>query len=186
MKSDVWSLGCIVYELCEMRSPFRNDNEKMSLMDLFNNITKGEFKPVSDRYSDELRTIIHEMIVVNPQMRCDTKRVIDVCEAWKEKQKGALKIDCLIVMEDIVEKLNLLDYRTLFCSKYGQKPITKTYFAFPESKIPKQEKFNYFINLSYWLIDLIQVKYFYGPDFKKVLGDQEAKYKVAEYSKAKA
>lgn len=51
MKSDVWSLGCIVYELCELKSPFRNENEKMSLMDLFNNITKGEFKPISNRYS---------------------------------------------------------------------------------------------------------------------------------------
>jgi len=41
MKSDVWSLGCIAYELCEFKSPFRNESEKMSLMDLFNNITKG-------------------------------------------------------------------------------------------------------------------------------------------------
>lgn len=41
MKSDVWSLGCIIYEMCEMRSPFRDTNQNMSLMDLFNNITKG-------------------------------------------------------------------------------------------------------------------------------------------------
>jgi len=52
MKSDVWSLGCIVYEMCEMKSPFRNENEKMSLMDLFNNITKGEYQPISKKFSE--------------------------------------------------------------------------------------------------------------------------------------
>ena len=46
MKSDVWSLGCIIYEFCELKSPFRNENEKMSLMDLFNNITQGIFKTI--------------------------------------------------------------------------------------------------------------------------------------------
>ena len=50
MKSDVWSLGCIIYEMCEFKSPFKQ-NEKMSLMDLYNNITKGEFKPIGNRYS---------------------------------------------------------------------------------------------------------------------------------------
>jgi len=39
MRSDVWSLGCIVYELCELKSPFKSEGEKMSLMDLFTKIT---------------------------------------------------------------------------------------------------------------------------------------------------
>ena len=157
MRSDVWSLGCIVYEMCEMRSPFRNENEKMSLMDLFNNITKGEYKPINFRFSEELRNIIQEMIVLDPQKRCDTNKVIEACQAWKESQKGALRIDCLIVMEDIVDKLNLLEYRTQFCPSRRLKPISKVYFAMNEAGINKQEKFNYFIELAYWLISLIQV-----------------------------
>lgn len=161
MRSDIWSLGCIIYEMCEMKSPFRNENEKMSLMDLFNNITKGEYKPLSDKFSDDLRNIVTEMIVLDPQKRCDGNRVIEAYQNWKEKQKGALKIDSLIVMEDIVEKLNLLDYRTLFCIPKKRQPISKTYFALVESTINKQDKFNYFVELIYWLIELIQVTYLF-------------------------
>jgi len=156
MKSDVWSLGCIVYEMCEQKSPFRNDNEKMSLMDLFNNITKGEYKPVSNRFSNDLRTTIQDMIVVDPQKRCDTNKVIEACQSWREKQKHSLKIDCLIVMEDVLEKLNLLEYRKNFCLPRNLKPISKTYFAVTENNIAQQEKFQYFIQLAYWLISLIQ------------------------------
>ena len=34
-KSDVWSLGCISYELCALISPFKDETKKMSLYDLF-------------------------------------------------------------------------------------------------------------------------------------------------------
>lgn len=32
---DVWSLGCIAYELCALISPFKDEVKKMSLYDLF-------------------------------------------------------------------------------------------------------------------------------------------------------
>lgn len=47
-KSDVWSLGCIAYELCMLRSPFKDKTEKLSLYDLFNKINKGEYEPITD------------------------------------------------------------------------------------------------------------------------------------------
>lgn len=53
--ADVWSLGCICYELAELKSPFRNKEEKMSLMDLFDNITKCNYKALDPRYSPQLR-----------------------------------------------------------------------------------------------------------------------------------
>ena len=126
-------------------------------MDLFNNITRGEYKPVNQRFSEELRKILQEMIVLDPQKRCDTNYVLEACQAWKEKQKNSLNIDSVIVMEDIVEKLNLLNYRTLFCAPKKLAPISKTYFAMNETGIAKETKFNYFIELAYWLIHLIQV-----------------------------
>jgi NIMA (never in mitosis gene a)-related kinase len=50
-KNDVWSLGCIAYELCMLRSPFKDKTEKLSLYDLFHKINKGDYEPITDRYS---------------------------------------------------------------------------------------------------------------------------------------
>ena len=67
-KSDAWSLGCVVYELCCLRSPFKSD-EKINLYELFQNINKGEFAPIPSRYSEELQSMVKGMIVTNPEKR---------------------------------------------------------------------------------------------------------------------
>jgi len=158
MKSDVWSLGCIAYEMCEMKSPFRNENEKMSLMDLFNNITKGEYKPISNKFSEELRSIIAKTIVLDPQKRCDIQQILDAYHDWKEKQKNTFKIDSLIIMEDIAEKLNLIEYRQNFCAVKKREPVSRTFFALQDNTPnTKTDQFLYFVELSYWLIDLLKV-----------------------------
>ena len=46
MRSDVWSLGCIIYEIAELKSPFRDDGEKISLKDLFDRISAGKYRPM--------------------------------------------------------------------------------------------------------------------------------------------
>ena len=48
MKADVWSLGCVSYELCCLKSPFKKEQEKMSLYDLFKSINKGEYPPINE------------------------------------------------------------------------------------------------------------------------------------------
>lgn len=76
--ADVWSLGCICYELCELNSPFRNKQVKISLMDLFENITQCNYKPISNQYSPELSQVIRKMIVVNPNNRLSSEQVLAI------------------------------------------------------------------------------------------------------------
>jgi serine/threonine protein kinase len=52
----------------------------MSLMDLFNNITRGEYKPISNRYSSELADLIKRMIVVDPNRRLSSGEVLQIAE----------------------------------------------------------------------------------------------------------
>lgn len=154
MKSDVWSLGCVLYEMCELRSPFRNENEKMSLMDLFNKITKGEFKPINVRYSDDLRNLINNMIKTDPQQRCDIQTVYSISEQMFQHCKKTPKIDAILVMEDIYEKIGILEYHANFCKALNKKPVSKLYFAVAEKETSGEDKFRYFAALCHWLLNI--------------------------------
>ena len=80
-KSDVWSLGCITYEMCALKSPFKDDSKKMSLYDLFTKINQGVYSPLSaSRYSSELRYLIDSMLRVDPNERVEINDVVIYCE----------------------------------------------------------------------------------------------------------
>lgn len=64
-KSDIWSLGCVLYQLMTLRPPFtgRNMNQLLSA------IVRGHFPPMPARYSYELRQTVATMLRKNPDER---------------------------------------------------------------------------------------------------------------------
>ncbi|XP_071362778.1 NIMA-related kinase 12 [Trachinotus anak] len=64
-KSDIWALGCLLYEICALRPPFAATN----LLSLLCKITKGEYDPVPDVYSDSISSLIKRMLCLNPENR---------------------------------------------------------------------------------------------------------------------
>lgn len=64
-KSDIWSLGCLVYELCCLSPPFTALNQRS----LEAKIRIGKFRPISEQYSQELRDIVNSMLKVNEDRR---------------------------------------------------------------------------------------------------------------------
>eukprot|EP00743_Colponemidia_sp_Colp-15_P008010 GILK01008675.1.p1 GENE.GILK01008675.1~~GILK01008675.1.p1 ORF type:complete len:735 (+),score=154.97 GILK01008675.1:110-2314(+) len=154
-KSDVWSLGCVVYELANLRSPFKSDGN-MSLYDLFQKINKGEFPPVDARYSSELRDIVESMIRVDPAARADIHQVWEAATAYMQKQNKAVSRRArpcpFIMMEDVVEKLKLLNYESQFCRIRKRDRLTRTFFAMPFH--PPHVQLQYLYELVEWLLCL--------------------------------
>ena len=64
-KSDVWSLGCILYELCAQRHPFDGASLKLLIV----KILRGVYPPVPARYGKTLCDTIREMLSRDPARR---------------------------------------------------------------------------------------------------------------------
>jgi non-specific serine/threonine protein kinase/NIMA (never in mitosis gene a)-related kinase len=62
-KSDVWAFGCVLYEMCNLRHAF----DAQSLNGLAVKILKGNYPPICNAYSKQLRDLISSMISINPK-----------------------------------------------------------------------------------------------------------------------
>ena len=65
IKSDIWSIGCILYEMCCLTPPFKGKNLNL----VYQNIIKGRYSPIPAFYSKDLVNMVHSLLQVNPKDR---------------------------------------------------------------------------------------------------------------------
>ncbi|KAL7638877.1 UNVERIFIED_CONTAM: hypothetical protein RMT77_010411 [Armadillidium vulgare] len=71
-RSDMWSVGCILYELCALRHPFEaNDFESLVLK-----ILQGSYPPVSCTYSKLMHDLITVLLRTNPEQRPSAEEIL--------------------------------------------------------------------------------------------------------------
>ena len=72
-KCDIWSAGCIIYEMASLKMPFRGTSMQM----LYNNVMKGNIAPIPSRYSNELMEIIKLILTKNPHKRPSAEQLLN-------------------------------------------------------------------------------------------------------------
>jgi NIMA (never in mitosis gene a)-related kinase len=65
MKSDIWSLGCVTYEMLALHPPFRAENMEK----LYNKVIQCQYGKISERYSDDIKEIIKLLLKVKTKDR---------------------------------------------------------------------------------------------------------------------
>ncbi|XP_068024861.1 serine/threonine-protein kinase Nek2 [Melanerpes formicivorus] len=71
-KSDIWSLGCLLYELCALSPPFRAYNQR----ELAEKIKEGKFRRIPYRYSEQLNELLTEMLNVKDYCRPSVEDIL--------------------------------------------------------------------------------------------------------------
>ncbi|XP_077572547.1 serine/threonine-protein kinase Nek1 isoform X16 [Stigmatopora nigra] len=72
-KSDIWALGCVLYEMCTLKHAFEAGNMKNLVL----KIIRGSYHPVAVHYSSELRSILAQLFKHNPRERPSVSSILD-------------------------------------------------------------------------------------------------------------
>ena len=75
-EADVWALGVIGYELCELKKPFSGSTRRAVKEDILNN----DVPTIGEQYSKRLRNVISSMLEKKPDKRI---RLLDLLnQVW--------------------------------------------------------------------------------------------------------
>ncbi|XP_053717543.1 serine/threonine-protein kinase Nek1 isoform X7 [Synchiropus splendidus] len=72
-KSDIWALGCVLYEMCTLKHAFEAGNMKNLVL----KIIRGTYPPVSIHYSHDLRSLLALLFKRNPRERPSVCSILD-------------------------------------------------------------------------------------------------------------
>ncbi|XP_013885280.1 serine/threonine-protein kinase Nek2 isoform X2 [Austrofundulus limnaeus] len=71
-KSDIWSLGCLLYELCALSPPFTAYNQR----ELAERIREGRFRRIPYRYSEDLNSLLGKMLNLKDYLRPSVESIL--------------------------------------------------------------------------------------------------------------
>lgn len=103
-KSDIWSSGCVIYELATLKPPFRAQD----LEGLYHKVIKGVYSKLPSHYSVDLNNIIKMMLNVDPQKRPS-------CDELLESPMLRTRMDLKSSVEMEIEEPNKALLNTIRC-----------------------------------------------------------------------
>ena len=143
-KSDIWSLGCVTYEMLTLHPPFRAE----SMDGLYEKVMKGKYPKINERYSIDISELLKLLFKVDSNQRpsCEdilknplvTKRM-EFFKSNSEKEIDLINIDESALLKTIQIPKNILflsnqlpkaTYESPTYPNYqdqeNQKPVLKT------------------------------------------------------------
>jgi len=71
-KSDIWSLGCVLYEIVALKPPF----QAQDMDGLYKKVLKGVYPKIPDCYSTEMNRLLGSLLKVKPESRPSLEAIL--------------------------------------------------------------------------------------------------------------
>ncbi|NXC79067.1 NEK11 kinase, partial [Cercotrichas coryphoeus] len=94
-KSDIWSLGCILYEMCCMNHAFTGQN----FLSVVLKIVEGETPSLPERYPSKLNAVLCSMLNKNPSLRPAAAEILKSSYIDEQLKKMQYKFTDTIVKD---------------------------------------------------------------------------------------
>ncbi|CAI2385415.1 unnamed protein product [Moneuplotes crassus] len=133
-KSDIWSLGVILYELCTCRHPF----DARTQGGLFLKIIKGNYEPIPKLYTKELAEIIDHCLQKNCKDRPTIQQILENQKVVDE----AANLQIYIPTDEEI-KQQVEEQRTDFLTTYKKSNGTGLKNTLTKKTLRSTRKFNH-------------------------------------------
>lgn len=111
-KSDIWALGCLLYEMCALKPAF----DAANLISLFYKIVKGEYAPLPDCYSPDLQLLIKTVLDKCPETRPSANGILSLRFVQEHLKQFVEKHECQLYNQNLERKekkdIHLSDHRS--------------------------------------------------------------------------
>jgi NIMA (never in mitosis gene a)-related kinase len=79
-KSDIWSIGCVLYEMIALKPPFRAE----TMEGLYKKVLLGIYPRIPKTFSSDLAKLVNSLLQVQTHMRPNCDKILEMPSIQKK------------------------------------------------------------------------------------------------------